>query len=149
MKTLFLLSTLLFWLAAALFAWLDRASPPDPPAATVPVATAALPPASTVSPPPAGPASATPAAGRRLTLAEVARHARPDDCWMAIDGSVYDFTAYLPRHPSEPEVIEIWCGSEASEAYRTKTRGRPHSAAATRRMADYRLGALDTAAPPR
>lgn len=135
MKLLFLLSTLLFWLATGLFAWHDRAVAPRP---------MPQPPA---PPAPAAAASAVPGAERRISLADVARHARPDDCWMAIDGSVYDFTAYLPRHPSEPEVIEAWCGREASEAYRTKTRGRPHSAAATRRMADYRLGTLDP--PPR
>ena len=141
MKPLFLLSTLLFWLAVALFAWLDRAAAPVP-AALAPALPA---PAAAASDAP----TTAPAAERRLTLAEVARHARPDDCWMAIDGSVYDFTASLPRHPSEPEVIEAWCGREASEAYRTKTRGRPHSAAATRRMADFRLGTLETGPPAR
>jgi hypothetical protein len=140
MKRLYLLSTLLFWLATALFAWQGRTSAPQPvplsPTVSTPVVSA-----------PVVSASGVPGAERRFALAEVARHARPDDCWMAIDGSVYDFTAYLPRHPSEPAVIEAWCGREASEAYRTKTRGQPHSAAATRRMADYRLGTLDP--PPR
>lgn len=40
------------------------------------------------------------------------------------------------------ELIEPWCGREASEAYRTKTRGRPHSRRATAMMADYRIGTL-------
>lgn len=121
MKALFLLATALFWLAVAAFGWIDRA----------PVATPAT--------APAAPA----AAERRYTLAEVARHATPADCWMAIDGGVYDFSAYLPRHPSEPELIEPWCGREASEAYRTKTIGRPHSQRAGTLMAGYRVGTLN------
>ena len=144
MKSLFLWSTLLFWLATTLLAWQDRAPGPAPSAVTAAAGTTAQP---TVRPAPAVTASAVtasaaPATGRRLTLAEVARHARPDDCWMAIDGSVYDFTAYLPRHPSEPEVIEAWCGREASEAYRTKTRGRPPTPNADTMLPKYRNGAL-------
>src|SRR3954469_15502013 len=67
------------------------------------------------------------AADRAIPAAELARHARPDDCWMAIRGGIYDLTAYLPDHPSRPQIIEVWCGREATEAYNTKTRGRPHS----------------------
>lgn len=43
---------------------------------------------------------------------------------LAINGQVYDLSAYLPEHPSKPDIILPWCGKEASEAYRTKTRGR-------------------------
>ncbi|MBK9363424.1 MAG: cytochrome b5 domain-containing protein [Rubrivivax sp.] len=127
MKALFLLATALFWLAVAAFGWFDR-----PPAA-----------APAVQPPSAAPSAASARPERRYTLAEVARHATPADCWMAIDGGVYDFSAYLPQHPSDPALIEPWCGREASEAYRTKTRGRPHSQRATAMMAGYRMGTLD------
>ena len=86
----------------------------------------------------------TDAATRKgYSLAEVASHARPTDCWMAIHGKVYDVTAYLPDHPSRPEVIEAWCGKEASNAYDTKTKGRPHSAAAGRLLETYDIGELN------
>jgi cytochrome b involved in lipid metabolism len=77
---------------------------------------------------------------RVISPAELARHARPDDCWMAIRGSVYDLTAYLPDHPSRPEIIERWCGKEATKAYDTKTKSRPHSAAADKLLPAYRIG---------
>lgn len=67
------------------------------------------------------------AADQSYSLAEVAKHAKQDDCWMAIDGQVYDFTAYVAQHPSQPGVFLAWCGKEATQAYRTKTKGRPHS----------------------
>jgi len=87
------------------------------------------------------PLSAT--AARVLSLAEVARHASPDDCWMAIDSQVYDLSSYLPDHPADPAVILAWCGREASEAYRTKQKGRPHSVRADHLLDTYRIGALE------
>lgn len=83
-----------------------------------------------------------PPAERALSLAEVAAHAVPEDCWMAIDGQVYDLSAYLPEHPSRPAVINPWCGREASEAYRTKGKGRRHSAEADQLLATFRIGRL-------
>lgn len=77
-----------------------------------------------------------------IGLAQLARHGTPGDCWMAIRGEVYDLSAYLPLHPSRPEVVEPWCGKEASEAYNTKTKGRRHSGAADQLLRDYRIGSL-------
>lgn len=118
MRRLFLLSTTAFWLAVAYVfaASLGGVSEAEVPAKAARPAT--------------------------FTLAEIARHASAADCWMAIDGQVYDFSRYLPKHPSEPAVITVWCGREASEAYRTKTKGRPHSAYASELMAEYRIGQL-------
>jgi cytochrome b involved in lipid metabolism len=83
------------------------------------------------------------AAERGITLKEVARHASAGDCWMAIRGAVNDLSAYLPKHPSPPELVLPWCGKEATEAYNTKTKGRPHSPYADELLAKYRIGALD------
>lgn len=119
MKKLFMSSTLLFWLAVAGF-WLAAALAPAP-----------------VS----RPAVAAPAE-KHYSPQDVARHATPGDCWMSINGQVYDFTPYLPGHPADPAVIQPWCGKDASEAYRTKTRGRPHSPYADSLLPKYRIGAL-------
>jgi len=117
MKRLYLVATAVFWLAVAGFwgasLWLPEEG-------------------STVL-----------AAGdRRVSADELARHARPDDCWMAIRGSVYDLGAYLPQHPSPPDVVLPWCGREATQAYLTKTRGRAHSPYADELLARYRIGVL-------
>lgn len=115
MRRLFLTATPLFWLAIAFF-WLgSRFAAQTPPA---------------------------PVAVQSIVLAEVARHASPEDCWMVIDGGVYDVTAYLPEHPSKPSVVEPWCGREATQAYRTKTKGRPHSSEADQLLPSFRIGNL-------
>jgi len=81
---------------------------------------------------------------RRVTVAELAAHAATDDCWMAIDGVVYDFTDYIPQHPAPPVVMTQWCGREATEAYHTKGYGRPHSPMADALLPPYRVGVLVT-----
>jgi cytochrome b involved in lipid metabolism len=128
-RALVLAATVLFWLGVGWFAWAAwRAEPPTPTAAA---------PATTE----AGVATEM----RRITPAELARHDRADDCWLALDGTVYDLSAYGPLHPAEPEVLNAWCGREASEAYRTKGLpggGRPHSARADAMLPRYRIGTL-------
>lgn len=118
-RKLFLLTTTLFWLAIlALWAGSRWWPAPRPEAPVV--------------------------ADKRFALEEVTRHAGADDCWMGINGKVYDLTDYLPDHPSRPSVIVPWCGKEATEAYRTKTKGRPHSPAADQLLAIYQIGVLET-----
>ena len=36
---------------------------------------------------------------KSVSAAEVARHDHPNDCWVIVDGSVYDVTAFLDQHP--------------------------------------------------
>lgn len=80
---------------------------------------------------------------RVVTIDELAEHATAGDCWMAIRGKVYDFSAYIPQHPTPPSVVTRWCGKEATDAYDTKGYGRPHSAAADSLMDAYVVGALE------
>ena len=82
---------------------------------------------------------------RGIDLAEVAGHASASDCWMAINGKVYELSSYLPDHPSRPSIVLPWCGQEASEAYRTKMKGRPHSPRADQLLALYYIGELQPA----
>jgi len=122
MRRLYYLATVLFWLVVFGFWLAGRGQSGE------------------AAPLPEAPVAAAPTRERVIPLAEVARHARPDDCWMAIRGGVYDLSAYLPEHPTRPALIEPWCGREATEAYNTKTRGRPHSAAADDMLPQYRIG---------
>jgi cytochrome b involved in lipid metabolism len=117
MRRLYLLATALFWLLVAGF-WLASLWLPT---AGVPVAAVAE---------------------QRISQTELAQHAESGDCWMAIRGSVYDVSAYLPDHPSRPEMVLPWCGKEATEVYNTKTKGRPHSHNADELLVKYRIGTL-------
>jgi cytochrome b involved in lipid metabolism len=92
-------------------------------------------------------AQTTPPAKKSYSLGEIALHNASGDCWMAIHGKVYDVTTYLPDHPSRPDVIERWCGKEASEAYDTKTKGRRHSETADRQLETYLIGSVHQTTP--
>lgn len=76
------------------------------------------------------------------SLEQVAEHNQSGDCWMVIEGQVYDLTDYLPMHPAPPAVITSWCGREATEGMRTKGYGRDHSEAAWGLLEPYRIGQL-------
>lgn len=119
MRNLFIVSTLLFWFAVAGFCagglWFDA---------------------------PVAESSQQAQTSAHYSLVELAEHNQADDCWMAIDGVVYDFTDYLPQHPAPQAVMLAWCGKEATQAFHTKTKGRPHSPYAAQLLPQYRIGEL-------
>lgn len=118
MKRIYIVATLLFWVSVgAIWANSQRTTPAEK--------------------------ITTPPAAKVYSLQAVAAHNRAENCWMAINGQVYDLSAYIPQHPSAPEVIVSWCGKEATNAYMTKNRGRPHSAYASELLARYRIGVLE------
>ena len=61
---------------------------------------------------------------------------------MAIEGYVYDFTSYIPHHPTPAAILTPWCGREATEGMRTKGYGRDHTPAAWSMMSEYLVGVL-------
>ncbi len=50
-----------------------------------------------------------------ITSAEIENHNSETDCWIAINGSVYDATSYISEHPAGSESIIRGCGSIYSE----------------------------------
>lgn len=80
---------------------------------------------------------------RSFSIAEVSHHDSAEDCWMAIEGGVYDLSDYLPRHPAPRRVIVAWCGREATRAMRTKGDDIDHSERAWRLLRRYRIGTLE------
>ncbi|KAJ4459660.1 putative cytochrome b5 [Paratrimastix pyriformis] len=45
--------------------------------------------------------SKTPDPPRPVSVEELARHNRLDDCWLSIKGTAYNFTSYLEFHPGD------------------------------------------------
>lgn len=76
------------------------------------------------------------------SLAEVELHQTPEDCWMVIEGQVYDLSNYLADHDRYLDIRE-WCGQDATEDYNTKARmDRDHSPRADEMLAEYLIGEL-------
>ena len=41
--------------------------------------------------------------GTKISVAELDKHAKPDDCWIVVNGKVYDLTTFAPNHPGGPD----------------------------------------------
>ena len=51
---------------------------------------------------------------RTFSMHEVAKHNTLDDCWVVINGSVYDMTDFLKDHPGGSKVVMIYAGKDAT-----------------------------------
>ncbi|GAA4901246.1 hypothetical protein GCM10025789_19880 [Tessaracoccus lubricantis] len=51
------------------------------------------------------------------TMADVEAHDTPEDCWVAINGNVYDVTEWIPQHPGGPDRIIALCGTDATAQF--------------------------------
>ncbi len=60
---------------------------------------------------------------KAITLADVAKHATESDCRTAINGKVYDVTAFFGKHPGGDKNILRTCGIDATQAFEKKHGG--------------------------
>ncbi len=63
-----------------------------------------------------GSASST-ASTTAYSLADVAAHNNKTDCWTAINGNVYDVTAWISKHPGGSDAIIYLCGKDGTAAF--------------------------------
>jgi cytochrome b involved in lipid metabolism len=82
-------------------------------------------------------------ASRKIVLEEVAQHALEADCWMAINGKVYDVTEFVKTHPGGKAILQ-GCGKDATQLFETRPMGSgtPHSDNARRISEKYLIGEL-------
>jgi uncharacterized membrane protein len=52
-----------------------------------------------------------------LSMDEVSRRDSRDDCWTVVDGTVYDMTTFIERHPGGAEYVAEMCGKDATEDF--------------------------------
>ncbi len=83
------------------------------------------------------------AAEKSYKQSEVSRHKSESDCWLTIDGAIYNVTDYLARHRDFDYDITRHCGSDASALWQSKPgTGDAHSRKAERLLKKYRIGTL-------
>jgi cytochrome b involved in lipid metabolism len=74
-----------------------------------------------------------------IPMSEVEKHKAATDCWIAIDGKVYDITKYIAQHKQN---LEKACGTEASKCWADPAPGKKHSDTAAKMMKYFIKGNL-------
>lgn len=83
------------------------------------------------------------AAEKTYSATEVSQHKSQSDCWLIIDGEVYNVTEYVARHRKHDYDITRHCGTESSTGWNEKPEsGKPHSRKAERLLKKYHIGTL-------
>jgi cytochrome b involved in lipid metabolism len=76
------------------------------------------------------------------TMEEIVQHGEEGDCWMTFEGSVYDFSEYLPDHDEFMDIRE-WCGRDMTQDFKDKAGvGRDHKEGTYELLEKYKIGEL-------
>lgn len=76
-----------------------------------------------------------------FTWQELAQHASEESAWIAVDGSVYDLTEFVDRHPGGREILLLALGRDATNLFNSY---HPFTALPRKVLAKYRIGSLVT-----
>ncbi|XP_031481244.1 cytochrome b5-like isoform X2 [Nymphaea colorata] len=79
-----------------------------------------------------------------FTLEEVSKHNNSKDCWLVINGKVYDVTQFLDDHPGGDDVLLSATGKDATDDFEDVG----HSSTARAMMDGYLIGEIDTSTIP-
>lgn len=144
LRNLFLALSALFWLGIAYYASIGK--PHRLASAEGQPASASSAGAGLVSAPVAPPVARKPGL-KTITPAELIRHSTPDDCWIAINDTVYDLTGYIDLHPSKHQEMDGYCGKDGTRPWNVKDsgkdRGKPHTARSVEFLEEYpQMGVL-------
>jgi cytochrome b involved in lipid metabolism len=76
-------------------------------------------------------------------MEEVAQHSTRDDCWIAVEGGVYDVTDFMEVHPGGIGMLKMVAGKDATQHFQEMHRPE----ILTTIGAAYRIGALEGSVP--
>lgn len=93
----------------------------------------------TTSPENTTPSVTAPKEPSGYTLATVALHNKSSDCWTTVDGSVYDVTSWISKHPGGEQAILGTCGKDASVYFNGQHEGQAQPVSV---LATFKIGAL-------
>uniref|UniRef100_A0A5B7AX38 Cytochrome b5 heme-binding domain-containing protein n=1 Tax=Davidia involucrata TaxID=16924 RepID=A0A5B7AX38_DAVIN len=78
-----------------------------------------------------------------FTMQEASQHNTKEDCWIVIDGKVYDVSSYLDEHPGGDDVVLAATGIDATDEFEDAG----HSKSARELLESFCIGELDPSSP--
>ncbi|EPS63893.1 hypothetical protein M569_10892, partial [Genlisea aurea] len=78
------------------------------------------------------------------SMLEASQHNTRGDCWIVVEGKVYDVSSYLDEHPGGDDVLLRATGKDATEEFEDAG----HSKTARELMEKFFIGELDDETPP-
>ncbi|MCR4329708.1 MAG: cytochrome b5 domain-containing protein [Candidatus Roizmanbacteria bacterium] len=82
---------------------------------------------------------------KTFTIAEVKKHSTTEDCYLAIEGKIYDVTKFIEsnKHPGGEAIVQ-GCGTDATKLFNTRPMGSgtPHSDKARDFLPSFYIGDL-------
>lgn len=80
---------------------------------------------------------------KSFTVEEVAKHSSANDCWIIVEGKVFDVTKFLSDHPGGKKVLLKVAGKDASKQFKSF-----HNDAIMQRVGlPLQIGVIGTAGP--
>lgn len=70
------------------------------------------------------------------SMEQVAKHNSKSDCWLAIDGGVYEVTGFVSVHPGGEEIVK-GCGKDATGLFNGE---KEHGGEAKDQLKDLKIG---------
>lgn len=83
-----------------------------------------------------------------LTVAEIAKHNTPGDCWIIINNKVLKITPFLGLHPGGSGTITPYCGKDGTAAFNAIRGGSGHSSNAVAMFENFLIGLVGQSVAP-
>ena len=74
-------------------------------------------------------------------MADISEHNKPEDCWVTVNGDVYDVSEFIPQHPNE--YIKNKCGKDVFADFKRLKHGVHH----LNKLIKYKIGKLKEQKP--
>lgn len=74
-----------------------------------------------------------------FTMSEVATHSSETSCYSVVNGSVYDLTTWIDKHPGGERAIKSICGKDGTDGFNGKHGGKPQPESM---LATFKIGVL-------
>ncbi|GAM27180.1 hypothetical protein SAMD00019534_103550 [Acytostelium subglobosum LB1] len=84
--------------------------------------------------------------GKQYSWSELAKHNTEDDCWVAIDGKIYDITKWVPEHPGGKEILLLSAGRDVTNLFESY---HPMSDKPQAIIGKYQVGVLSSMEHPK